>query len=168
MTRTLLFCAIGTALCAGPAVAFDKADYKQTVGETIMAIQSGDVDVDTLIAKQMHLMDLGVGALRDYATAHPDSAKLLNFVADQAPSMPDMSLDQIEAQWHEGGALDTIGIKLHDLDHFGEEVSLMDTVVHPATAVIALRRFKTDGNEDHLDQVIDELSEVVEHLGHLE
>ncbi len=40
--------------------------------------------------------------------------------------------------------------------------------MHPATAIICLKEFKNTGDEELLEQVMDELIEVREHLKHLE
>lgn len=42
--------------------------------------------------------------------------------------------------------------------------SLMDTIVHPATAIIALRDYKKSKDKALLQQVHDELEEVVHHV----
>ncbi|MGO4854466.1 hypothetical protein [Phaeovulum sp. W22_SRMD_FR3] len=160
-------CVLSLCLMASPGAALDVKQYKAVVVDTIIAIQSGKIDVDALIAQQETLVQLGVQGARDYAKEHPESAPLLTFVADEAPHMSDLTLPQIEAQWHEGAALQRVGLNIHDFDHFSPELSHMDTMVHPATAVIALRDYKATGNEDDLDQVVDELSEVVEHIKHL-
>jgi len=155
------------AMIATGAMAFDKARYKTIVGETISTINSGDVDVAHLISLQETLVDIGVTGARDFGASNADHAALMTLVADSAPAMSKMTLDEIEAAWHEGAALAAVGVDFDNLDHFGPAVSHMDAVIHPATAIIALRAYQASGDESHLHQVIDELSEVVEHISHL-
>ena len=78
--------------------------------------------------------------------------------------MTALTLEEIEPAWHEGETFAEVGLDTHALDHFGPAQSHMDTIIHPATAVIALRACEVSGTEDHLDRVIDELSQVVDHL----
>lgn len=162
----LALCAV--LLSATTASAIDKQQYKKIVAETVSAIESGSVDVDAMIANQERLVQLGVEGAREYGAMHGSSAALMNFVADRAPAMMAMTLDEIEAQWHEGAALNEIGLDFRAIDHFGPEIGLMDSIVHPATALIALNAYRDDGSESHLDQVVDELFEVVEHLEHID
>ena len=57
---------------------------------------------------------------------------------------------------------------VREYDHFAEVMCHYDTVVHPATAIIALKEYKKTNNEEYVEQVKDELAEVVQHLKHLE
>jgi len=59
------------------------------------------------------------------------------------------------------------GVKINEIDHMGEVNSLADTVIHAATSYLALVEYKKQPNKDHLDQVKDELSEVLEHIKHI-
>ncbi len=168
MKSHLFAVAAGLAFVAGPSIALDVAGYRAIVGETVMAINAGDVDVAHLVGLQEQLIAMGVAGAEEYAADAPDHAELMRFVAKSAPAMTELTLEEIEPAWHEGEAFAEVGIDVHDLDHFGPAVSHMDAIIHPATAVIALRAYAASGDEDHLDQVIDELSEVVEHLSYIE
>jgi len=166
MTVPLIVLAVAS-LFTTSASAFETDRYRELVGMTVVMIDGGTIDLDTLTQYQEELIAIGVRGAREYAAATPDDAALMNFVADSADAMKGMSLDGIEAAWHEGEALNEIGIDFHSLDHFGKAVSHMDTVVHPATAYIALREYRAHPNPDFLDQIRDELSEVLAHVSHL-
>ncbi|MFZ7091077.1 hypothetical protein [Primorskyibacter sp. 2E233] len=155
------------AMSAHTAHALDAGRYKTLVAETISGISSNDVDVVRMIDLQQQLIAMGVQGARAFAVDSPADATLMNFVADQADAMQQMTLDEIEAAWHDGEALEEIGLAMDALDHFGAQISHMDAIVHPATAIIALREYQATGKKSYLVQVKDELSEVVEHIGHL-
>lgn len=159
--------ACGIYLVGQSAVALDASRYKALVADTISGISGPSVDVAQMVNLQEQLIATGVQAALAQAEASPQSAKLLNFVASQAEAMQRMSLDEIEAEWHDGEALAKIGIDFDALDHFGTEISYMDAIIHPATAIIALREYQDTGQKSYLVQVKDELSEVVEHISHL-
>ena len=151
------------------ASAMDKAGFKEMAKDTIRQALSGSIsDIDGLIAQQEKLVAIGVQGCREYAKASPKDAKLMNFVADNAEKMKAMTLDEIEAAWHDGEALKEIGLDFDSIEHFGAALSHMDTVVHPATTYIALKKYKETKDEDLLEQVKDELSEVLEHLTHVD
>ncbi|WP_425100960.1 hypothetical protein [Tropicibacter sp. S64] len=167
MFKTFLSGLIISAALTTGASALDASKYQSLVAQTIAGLSADTVDVAQLMAFQQDLVDMGVEGARAYAVEAPEHAELMNFVADHAPEMIAMSLDAIEYAWHDGEALEEIGVSPDDLDHFGPVVSHMDAIIHPATAMIALREFEATGNRAHLVQVKDELSEVVAHLSHL-
>jgi|TARA_B110000091_G_scaffold46064_1_gene50411 hypothetical protein len=125
-------------------------------------------DVDGMLANSKVLVAMGVAASRAYATNHTEHAELLTLTADAAGDMVKMDLDEIEEAWHEFGYLNGHGINAEEIEHFGVAISLMDTIVHPATVIIALNEYKQDPDSDYMDQVRDELSEVLEHLKHVD
>lgn len=152
-----------------PANAMDVAGYKKIANATIKQALSGSVtDIDKLIADQEKLVAMGVAGCKEYAKKAPKDAKIMKIVVDNADKMMAMTLDEIEPAWHEGEVLAEHGIDFDAIDHFGAALSHMDTVVHPATSYIALKEYKKTGDEELLEQVKDELSEVLEHIGHVE
>lgn len=165
--KTISVALVATLTCHG-ALAMETDRFRSIVADTITQVESGTVDADALIELQEQLVAIGVDGAREYAAASPENAQLMTFVADSATDMVAMDLNSIEAAWHDGEALEEIGVSIDDLDHFGAAISHMDAVVHPATAIIALREYKASGDKGYLLQVKDELSEVVEHLSHLE
>jgi len=150
------------------AAAADFAEFKKLANETISTVASGKVSnasIDKLIANQEKLIKIGMAAMGEYADSHPDVAKVLNIVKGKATSMQNLSLSEIEAQWHEGGYLKSKGIDVDKvLGQKSAAGSLMDTVVHPATVIIVLNEYKKKADQKHLDQIKDELDEVLKHL----
>ncbi len=154
-------------LSAGTASGFETERYKSIVGQTISAINSGNFEVQELIDLQDSLIAIGVQGVRDFGASNPKHAELMALVENSVGEMKEMSLDEIEAAWHEGEALSAIGLNFDEIDYFGPAVSYMDTVVHAATALVALREYAATQDDVYLDQVVDELSEVVEHVENL-
>lgn len=165
--KTLALAFAATVLCHG-AFAMDTVRFRSIVADTIAQIDGGEVDADTLIKMQQELVAIGVEGAREFAAATPEHARLMNYLVEQADEMVQMDLDGIEMAWHDGEALADIGIDIDALDHFGPAIGHMDAVVHPATAIIALREYSASGDGIYLAQVKDELSEVIEHLSHIE
>lgn len=156
------------AFSAQAAIAMDIATFEKITNNTIKQVLSGDPgDIDALIADQEKLIAIGIKGAQDYAKEAPEYAKFMNLVIDNADKMKAMTLDEIEPAWHDGEFITASGIDFEAIDHFSKALSHMDTVLHPATAIIALREYKSFKDPDLLEQVKDELSEVLEHLDHL-
>ena len=159
---TLAACALIAS--ATGAQAFDVATYRELVAETVYSIESGDADIAHLIAVQDQLIEIAVQGMHEFITAQPEHARLMNFVVAEIPAMRRMTLDELETAWHEGEALSAIGMSYDSMDPYGQVYGLIDTVVDPVTAWIALTQYQNDPDDDLLDIAADELSEVVEHL----
>lgn len=148
--------------------ALDVDNYRKIASATIKQMDMGVVgDIDTMIAMQEQLMVLGMEGGVSYLQNNPKGGKPLQLVILNAESMKELSLDQIESQWHEGGFLKSKGIDQEKIDHFGPMMSLMDSVIHPATSYLLLQEYKMTGNRDLLVRVKAELFEVLEHINHV-
>lgn len=152
---------------ACPAIASEYKVYLEQIDTALAAMPDQGGTVEGAIAEQQKLLHEGERALRDFADEFPEFSEIASFVADQSGAMLDLTLDQIEQEWHLGGAYVTAGHPNLTEDHFGVLNSLADMVVHPATAIIALRVYSSKPDARLLDQVRDEMSEVQEHIGHL-
>ncbi|MBV7296269.1 hypothetical protein [Enterovibrio paralichthyis] len=161
LTATLSFSA------ASQAADLDVEKYNALALEVVQGALSGNPNIDDLIAKNKQLVTMGKAACQARATSSPQDAPLMNLVAKNADHMQTLSLEEIEEQWHDGEFVTANGIDLDAYDHYGEAISLMDTVVHPATSVIALDLYKQTGDEALLEQVKDEVTEVMEHIKQL-
>ncbi len=150
------------------AEVLDIAEFKRIATEVIQESMKGEAaDTARMIQQNEALIEMGIEASRSYAAANPQYAKLLTLAADNADAMQKMSLEQVEEEWHEFGFLASHGIDAESIEHFGAAISLMDSIVHPATAIIAIRAYQTEKDEEHLEQVKAELSEALEHLKHV-
>ena len=70
------------------------------------------------------------------------------------------SLEDIEPQWHDGEVPASNGVDVEQFDHFDEVMTHYDMVIHPITAITAVRA-------GEIDQAKDEIAEVLEHAEHL-
>jgi hypothetical protein len=145
--------------------AADLAKFTTIAKSTMSEVSNGSVkDIDKLIKMQEELITIGQQAIKEYVAKHPDSGKMLNLVSSNADKMKGMSLSEIEKEWHEKGFLKSQGISTAQLEEKSVTGSLMDTIVHPATAIIALNNYKSTKDKALLTQVHDELEEVVHHV----
>lgn len=149
--------------------AADKAAYKATLQEVIKEAASGKVaDVDAAVAKLNKVVETGAGWCKTHAAKDAKNQKALEFVAASVDKMKAETLESIEANWHQGKAMKDAGAGDYaTIDQTSAAASLLDTVIHPVTAIIALNEYKKDQKKDHLDQVVSELEELVGHLDHI-
>jgi len=155
-------------LAAFNASALDVDSFNKIANDTIKQMNSGVVgDIDTLIAMQEQLMILGVEGGVEFLKEGPKDARALILVIENAEEMKDLSLDEIEDLWHAGNYLKSNGIDPDNIDHFGPTMSLMDSVIHPATSYLLIKEYKRTGDADLLARVKGELFEVLEHIKHV-
>lgn len=156
-------------LAAFNASALDVESFNKIANDTIKQMNSGVVgDIDTMIAMQEQLMVLGMEGGIDYLQESPKDARALILVIENAEKMKELSLEEIEDLWHGGSYLRSNGINPEDIDHFGPTMSLMDSVIHPATSYLLIKEYKRTGDADLLARVKGELFEVLEHIKHVE
>ncbi|MDH5544601.1 MAG: hypothetical protein OEZ43_03345 [Gammaproteobacteria bacterium] len=143
--------------------------YRSLANNTIRQMNMGVVgDIDAMIAAQEELMVVGIEGGVSYLQSNPQGGTPLQLTILNAEGMKSLTLDQIETLWHGGEFLKSKGIDPDKIDHFGPMMSLMDAVIHPATAYLLLKEYKISGNTDLLARVKAELLEVLEHVNHVE
>ncbi len=168
MKRTSVTLLAGAFLSANPAVAMDIETYKDVANATIKSIKRGKVrNIDKLIDRQKRLIRLAIEGALIYADANPADAKMIHLTVLNSHRMQRMSLEEIEREWHAGGYLRTHGIDMDQFTEMDVQKSYLDTIVHPATAIIALKQYKKSKDPALLEQVQDELTEVVQHVDQL-
>lgn len=163
------FAAAALLFFGGKSVfAMDTVLFTKLANETIQEANTGFVaNINRLIDMQEQMIRLGVAGCKEYIAQNPDSSALLQLVVDNANNMMNLTLDEIEDQWHQGNFPKSKGVDPEKFDHFGEMFSLMDSVVHPATSYIALKEYKRTRKADNLARASAELIEVVEHVAHI-
>ena len=139
--------------------------YERLVKSTIKAIITGSLgNMDKLIADQEVLMEIALEECEEHKADAPKDAKLMNLVIKNASRMKASSLDQLEEDWHDGELLTANGIDFDALDPMGPATILMHMVVHPASAYVALKEYKSTRDKELLESAKDELSEVLTHM----
>jgi hypothetical protein len=157
------------AIYAANAKAEDWQPFEKMAMTTIDAVKNGNVkDIDGLLLLQERLMDFGVRACKNYARLHPEDAGLFELVINNAENMKFLSLKEIKTQWHAKHFLLSHGIAVNKLHQNSLTGSLLDTIVRPATAYIALREYRHTKNARLLRLVDTELSEAVFQLTYLQ
>lgn len=169
MKHFILTVATGLALVTSGAQAMDIAGFKKVATEIVQEAASGNVsDIDALIAKNEVLVQIGIVGCKEYRTQAPEHAKLMTMVLDNVENMRNMTLEEIESAWHEGEYMSANGLDFDSIDHFGAALSHMDAVLHPITAILALKEYKETRDSDLIDQVKDEIGEVLKHIEHVD
>ncbi len=171
MKRIVAVLAISAGVCfAANATTIDKEEYIKTAQETIKKVKRGKVkekDLDKLVANQNKLIRLAIEGALSFAEDSPKDRKMMHLTVLNSERMKNLSLDQIEKDWHGGDYMRTHGIEINDISHVSDAMNLYDAIIHPATALIALEQYRKDGDAGHLVQVEDELTEVVMHVGQI-
>jgi hypothetical protein len=147
-------------------------EYRKIAKDTIKLVLMKKItpdNVDDVIKNQEKLMEIGKIACTKYKSESkdPTALKVMDLVVTNADAMKEMSLREIEKQWHNGNFLSSNGVDPKKVKHFGSTNSYMDMIVHPATAILVLKEYKKSKNSAGLSQIKDELSEVLEHIKHL-
>ncbi len=149
-----------------PAFAADLEEFKSIANKTIKTVKKGKVrDVDGLIEQQKTLIRIGIEAALEFAEKSPADAKMMHLVVLNSNKMQQLSLEDIEKEWHAGGYLRAHGIDIDKFTQADVQTNYYDLIVHPATALIALKKYKESPNPELLTQVENELTEVVNHAG---
>jgi len=150
------------------ANALDVETFNKLANDTIKQMNMGVVgDIDAMIAIQEQLMVIGLEGGIDFLQKGAKNPRPLMLVLENAEHMKELSLDEIEHLWHAGNFLKSKGIDPDKIDHFGPMMSLMDTVIHPATSYLLIKEYKRTGDADLLVRVKAELFEVLEHVKHI-
>lgn len=153
--------------CSMPAFSMDTEQFIRLANTTINEANSGSIaKIGELIVVQEQMIDLGISASKHFMLEHPEHTPLLNIVIQNVPVMKQMSLEEIEAQWHLGAYLRSHGFDLSTYDHFGDVFSLLDSIIHPATSYICLKEYQRTKDAALLTRASAELMEVVEHVSH--
>jgi len=151
-----------------PSYALDVNEYRKIAEDTIRQMKMGIVgDIDMVIGMQEKLMILGIEAGVEFLQKDSDNGRPLQLVVVNAENMKTLSLARMEALWGQGKFLKDKGINPEDLDNFGVMAMLMDSVIHPAIAYVALEEYKNTGNPELLTRVKTELLEALNNVGQL-
>lgn len=161
-TLIILILTLGTISYAN---AMDVDTFLKTAKKTMKAVKKNKVrNVDDLIAQQKELIRIGIEGCLEFAEKNPADAKMMHLIVLNSLKMQNLSLEQIEAEWHAGGYLRAHGIDIDKFTQADVQVNYYDSIVHPATAIIALNEYKKSQDPALLEQVHDELAEVVHHV----
>lgn len=168
VTRILGLALLST-LFSTTIFAEDWQHFEKMANDTINAVEEGrPEDIDQLIHLQEQLMEIGIKACEHHALTNPQDAKMFQLIINNAENMKFLSLSEIKQQWHAKNFLMDQGIAVEKLHQNSTTGSLLDTVVRPATAYLALREYRRTGDAALLKQVRRELSEALLQLTYLQ
>lgn len=165
LTKMFATAAVIGAVSISSAQAYDKAAYEAICNDVIKVVVTGDVsDVDGLISKLEKATDIGVEMAKAIAVSEPKGKKLLDYLVSKVDMIKGETLEQIEHEWHHGSAFKDNGIDHDGFDHYGPVIGAKDAVVHPLTAIVALKTYKESKDEELLEQAQAELEEIIGQL----
>lgn len=159
----------GVTLAAEAEHGFDTQSYlklaKQSIG---LALKEKSPDsIKANAQKMLAMAKEGCEEHMEAADTPADEKKLMALVLEHADSMARLSLEEMDTDWHEGGKAKAAGIDIEAMDHFSEAISHYDAVLQPSIVIILVNDYEKTGNPGLMEQVVEELKEIVEHMDHL-
>lgn len=96
---------------------------------------------DQVIKDAHELISLATPVIQDFQSRHPECLKYLDVVLSFSDVMPNLTLEEIKSQFHEGQVLPD-----------GAEICLIakDLIVQPATVIILARDHYNDEGKDQI------------------
>ena len=108
----------------------------------------------TMISSANDLIAIAKPILVKFSQTYPECKELLNVIIKSDVKMSNLSLHEIEQQFHEGEALP----EADDICFDAKEL-----IVHPATVIVISKNYKLEKGQR--TQINDEIAEVLGHLG---
>jgi len=149
---------LALSLCCVSSLSFANSDDMLSKYGNLAKLATQDVklssfsDIDKSSAK---LVDLAKAILPAFSKSNPECKIYLDAVMLAADSMQQLSLKQIEADYHLDGKLPTLTS--------GDCYHAKDLLVHPATVVVMAKTLKD--NKANREKMKHEIEEVIQHLG---
>ena len=147
MAFTLLSLAIAGIL---PSNSMEK--YRVS-GQNLVKKIKGGASGQMIRLQSRELLEQGVAIAQNYLQRYPQCGDYLKGTIAAKERMPQMTVQQIEQDYHADGALPKAPDHCYDVK---------DLVVHPATVMVVLQQ-QGDGSAAR-EKMSDELEEVLDHL----
>lgn len=148
---------LALSLCCISTLTFAKSDdmllkYGKVAESTVKEIMTASFD--DISKSSTELVDLAKGILLAFSEHHSACKVYLGAVMAAADSMQEITLEEIEADYHADGKLPALTS--------GDCYHAKDLLVHPATVVVMAKTLKdTKANRKHMAH---EIEEVIVHL----
>jgi hypothetical protein len=162
--------ALAMSVSSAGVWAMDMAGFKSRL-ETTKAEAAAKTlsDSKATLARLDEMIKIGVAGAKEYSDRQPKFAKLMAAVVGDVEAMKGFTDAEIEAKWGEQGTGgDAVGIPLKSLGQFDDTRAAMELIVSPAHAYIFVKKWETAQKSRWLDQAKDELTELGEHLKHVQ
>ena len=141
--------------------------YRALANTIIESTMAQQIDTNAIIRDSQTLIKIGVTFSKAYQVKYPQSKFMMQAIIDNATAMQNLSLAEIESQWHDSDILKRGKYKV-DFDIDDEDVedfhNPKDAVVHPATVVILAKLWAKKPKKEYILQMKAELQEVLNHL----
>lgn len=129
-----------------------KANYHSASKELLHKIEKS-LDRAEISAAAKKVADLATPVLTELVAKNKKCSEIASFIQKKKLSMYDLKPSQLEADYHDGGALPTFPDECHDLK---------ELIVHPAT-VVSLAKYAPELTKVKA-QMKDEIEEVILHF----
>ena len=149
---------LALSLCCISSISFANSSDMLAKYSNLAKLATQDVQLSSFSAidkSSAKLVDLAKEILPAFSENNPACKIYLDIVMSAADSMQQLSLEQIEADYHLDGKLPTLTN--------GDCYHAKDLLVHPATVVVMAKTLKdTKANRKKMQH---EIAEVIQHLG---
>lgn len=140
--------------------------YKNS-GKTLMSmINSGKVDLPAAEKLVNEMVDHAKEVALGYSKADPKSEKLVKFVTDSIPKLKTATFDQLEKDWHDGGALkaDVVGLDLKKEEN-EKYTDPVHCLVHPLMTLAALKTNDLKAAKEELAEGLEQMENLKDVVG---
>lgn len=126
--------------------------YKDSAAE-LVKLNKANGDKNEINKLSLDLIEKAKPIMLALKTKLPQCSELMDTVISKATLMTTLTLEEIEADYHDGAALPKSPEECYE----GKEL-----IIHPAT--VAILTSKKRLNKDHRTQIDDEIEEVIAHI----
>jgi len=126
--------------------------YKDSAAK-LVELNKANGDKKEINKLSLELIEKAKPIMMAIKTKQPQCAELMDTVISKATLMTKLTLEEIEADYHDGAALPKSPEECYE----GKEL-----IIHPATVAIITNKKRL--NKDHRTQIDDEIEEVIAHI----
>ena len=146
-------------------------NFQKVSKELIDLVTDTKIDQALILKKADELMAMGVDIAKDVSAHEAECKQVLEVFIQDSQKMKQLSMEEMEALYHDGGIFEKKGINIDpDDDKYEECFETSHFIVHPATVPILISAYNKDHDKMHLNTIKEELvtlyNHVKEHSGH--
>jgi len=164
---TILVMVIGCSFNS-MAFALDSYNYTKVAEQIISEIEHekvrSDAEADAIIIQLRKLVKIGMDGMRVYNPKNESDKVVKEMTLNEGDEWATKEHSYLDSNWHNGKALVKGGVKYNDMDHFSSPINQLDSILHPATSIVIMEKYKRTKKMHQQQAVIDQLSEALQHV----